>query len=87
MKSSRILVMGAALMLQGPALAADRDHRGAAQNGTGYYVPNLNNGSGTSTPIMEVPGSVVVVPQQVLQDQQSITVCDALRNVSGVTCR
>ncbi|WP_342585868.1 hypothetical protein [Methylocapsa aurea] len=22
-----------------------------------------------------------------IQDQQAITVCDALRNVSGVTCR
>jgi outer membrane receptor for monomeric catechols len=36
---------------------------------------------------MQVPGSVVVVPRQVMDDQQDITVCGALRNVSGVSCR
>jgi len=37
-----------------------------------------------STPIMETPVSVQVVPQQVLQDQQAITMARAVDNVSGV---
>jgi outer membrane receptor for monomeric catechols len=29
----------------------------------------------------------VVLPRQVIDDQQDISVCGALRNVSGVFCR
>jgi outer membrane receptor for monomeric catechols len=40
--------------------------------------------AGNPVPIMQIPGSVVVVPRQVIDDQQDISVCGALRNVSGV---
>lgn len=52
-----------------------------------YYTPNVRDAAGDPVPIMQIPGSVVVVPQQVIRDQQAISVCDALRNVSGVSCR
>jgi iron complex outermembrane receptor protein len=50
-------------------------------------VPDVNDAAGNPVPIREIPGSVVVVPRQVIDDQQDISVCGALRNVSGVFCR
>lgn len=38
----------------------------------------------TDTPIIQTPMSVKVVPQQVLKDQQAVSMDQALRNVSGV---
>lgn len=73
--------------VRGFATAPKTSPRGPAQNGSGYYVPNVTDAAGNSVPIMQVPGSVVVVPRQVIDDQQDTTVCGALRNVSGVTCR
>lgn len=61
-------------------------HRPAHRAG-GYYVPYVRDASGAQVPIMQIPGSVVVISHQVIQDQQDITVCDALRNVSGISCR
>ncbi len=49
-----------------------------------YAVPNATTATKTDTPIMETPLSIQVVPQQVLKDQQAITLQDALKNVSGV---
>jgi iron complex outermembrane receptor protein len=72
---------------RGFAATQKPSQRGAAQNGSGYYVPNVTDAAGNSVPVMQVPGSVVVVPRQVMDDQQDITVCGALRNVSGVSCR
>lgn len=102
MRNLQIIAMGAALVILAhvPATAEPAASprkigavsprmsvRSPAQDEAGYYVPNITDASGTSTPIMEVPGSVVVVPQRLLQDQKAVTLCDALRNVSGVTCR
>jgi outer membrane receptor for monomeric catechols len=36
---------------------------------------------------MQIPGSVTVLRRQVIDDQQDITICGALGNVGGVTCR
>lgn len=58
-----------------------------AQAPGSYYVPYLTDSFGKRTSIMQIPGSAVVVPQQVIQDQQDISLCGALRNVSGVFCR
>jgi len=60
---------------------------GAAQDpfNTTYVLPDASVGTKTDTPIMETPLNVQVVPQQVLQDQQVITIDQALQNVSGVT--
>ncbi|CAD6877236.1 TonB-dependent siderophore receptor [Methylomonas albis] len=50
-----------------------------------YMRPNAITATKTDTPLMQTPMSVKVVPQQVLKDQQAITVDQALSNVSGVT--
>ena len=48
-----------------------------------YQITNAVTATKTDTPIMQTPMSVKVVSQQVLKDQQVITVDQALRNVSG----
>ncbi|MCK9636845.1 TonB-dependent receptor [Methylobacter sp. Wu8] len=48
-----------------------------------YKITNAVTATKTDTPIMQTPMSVKVVPQQVMKDQQVITVDQALRNVSG----
>lgn len=49
-----------------------------------YSLPNATTATKTDTPIMETPMSIKVVPQQVLKDQQVITLDQALKNVSNV---
>lgn len=61
----------------------------ATDDSTDPYNPNYYQGSSTTatktdTPIMETPMSIQVVPRAVLQDQQSVQVGDAVKNVSGV---
>ncbi len=48
-----------------------------------YKITNAVTATKTDTPIMQTPISVKVVSQQVMKDQQVITVDQALRNVSG----
>lgn len=52
---------------------------------SGYSVPNATTGTRTDTPIRDIPQSIQVIPQQVLEDQQVIRLNEALRNVSGVS--
>jgi iron complex outermembrane receptor protein len=64
--------------------------------GTAHYAPELDpynadynrtqaaTATKTDTPIMQTPMSIKVVPQQVLKDQQTVTLDQALKNVSGV---
>ncbi|NEQ33203.1 MAG: TonB-dependent receptor, partial [Leptolyngbya sp. SIO4C5] len=52
-----------------------------------YLAPNASTATRTDTPILDIPQSVQVVPQQVLEDQQIIRVDEALRNVSGIIGR
>lgn len=49
-----------------------------------YNRTHASTGTRTDTPLMETPISIQVVPRAVLQDQQSIQVGDAIKNVSGV---
>ena len=49
-----------------------------------YNVTHAVTATKTDTPIMETPFSIQVVPQQVLQDQQTTRLDNALNNVSGV---
>lgn len=58
-----------------------------AQQNSGYYVPYVTGPGGEQIPVMNVPGSVSVIPRQLMDDQGTTTVCGALRNVAGVTCR
>lgn len=51
---------------------------------TDYMRPNAVTATKTDTPLMQTPMSVKIVPQQVLKDQQTITLAQALNNVSGV---
>ncbi|MBD2314173.1 TonB-dependent siderophore receptor [Desertifilum sp. FACHB-1129] len=51
----------------------------------GYRVPNATSVTRTPTPIRDIPQSIQVVPQEVLQDQRATNLREALRNVSGVT--
>ena len=50
---------------------------------TGYAVSNSTTATKTDTPLMETPASVQVVPHQILQDQKTTTLDQALTNVSG----
>jgi iron complex outermembrane receptor protein len=50
-----------------------------------YRVPNATTATRTDTPIRDVPQSIQVVPQQVLEDRQVTELNDALRNVSGIS--
>jgi len=49
-----------------------------------YTVPNATTATKTDTPIMETPVSIQVIPQQVLKDQQTTRLDQAVKNVSGV---
>lgn len=50
-----------------------------------YVVPNTSTATKTNTPIMDTPINVQVVTQKAMEDQQAITVAEALRNVSAVS--
>ncbi|MEO1352016.1 MAG: TonB-dependent siderophore receptor [Cyanobacteria bacterium J06635_15] len=52
--------------------------------GSAYVVPQATTATRTETPLLEIPQSIQVIPQQVLEDQQVIRLDEALRNVSGV---
>lgn len=56
---------------------------GAGQRG--YRVPNSTTGSRTDTPIRDLPFSIQVVPQELLQDRRVESINEALRTVAGVT--
>jgi iron complex outermembrane recepter protein len=49
-----------------------------------YFVPDASTATRTDTPIRDVPQSIQVIPQQVIEDQQSIGLDEVLNNVSGV---
>ncbi|NOU25609.1 MAG: TonB-dependent receptor [Methylotenera sp.] len=51
---------------------------------TGYAVKNSSSATKTDTPIKEIPQSIQVLPRQLMDDQQNVTVGEALKNVSGV---
>ena len=51
----------------------------------GYRVDRATTGTRTETPILEIPQSIQVVPEQVLEDQAVTQVTEALRNVSGIS--
>jgi len=51
---------------------------------TGYQVDNATSATRTDTPLRDIPQSIQVVPQQVIEEQNATTVGEALRNVSGI---
>ncbi|MCU0527864.1 MAG: TonB-dependent receptor plug domain-containing protein, partial [Elainella sp. Prado103] len=50
----------------------------------GYQADAATTATRTDTPLRNIPQSIQVVPQQVLEDQQVIELEEAVRNVSGV---
>ena len=50
----------------------------------GYYVPNTTTATRTDTEIRDIPQSVQIIPQQVIQDQQAATLQEVVNNSSGV---
>ncbi len=50
----------------------------------GYRATESSTATRIDTPIRDIPQSIQVVPQQVLEDQKNVRLIDALRNVSGV---
>jgi iron complex outermembrane receptor protein len=50
----------------------------------GYYVPEASIGTRTDTPLRDIPASIQVVPQQIIEDQQATRLIDVLQNVPGV---
>lgn len=51
----------------------------------GYDVDDATTATRTDTPLRDIPQSIQIVPQQVIEDQGVTRIGDALRNVSGVT--
>jgi len=51
---------------------------------TGYTIPETANVTRTNISILNIPRSIQVVPEQVIEDQQVIRLEEALRNVSNV---
>lgn len=49
-----------------------------------YSTPNATTGTRTDTPILDIPQSIQVIPQRVIEDQQVIQLDEALRNISNV---
>jgi len=50
----------------------------------GYYVPEASVGTRTETPLRDIPASIQVVPQQVIEDRAVTNVTEALETTSGV---
>lgn len=51
---------------------------------TSYTRNKATAATKTNTPIMETPVSIQVIPRAVMDDQKSVTIKDALENISGV---
>ena len=50
----------------------------------GYNPSSANTATRTNTPLRDIPQSIQVIPQQVIEDQGITRIGEALRNVSGV---
>ncbi|MEO1348175.1 MAG: TonB-dependent siderophore receptor [Cyanobacteria bacterium J06635_15] len=55
------------------------------EEGSRYYEPTATTATRTDTPLRDIPQSIQVIPQAVLEDQGVTNLDDALRNASGVT--
>ena len=57
---------------------------GEAEEEDSYDVDDGTTATRTDTPLKDVPQSIQVVPEQVIEDQQAQSLTDVTRNVSGV---
>lgn len=49
-----------------------------------YNLKESSSATRTKTPIKEIPQSVIAIPRAVIEDQQNITMGEALKNASGI---
>lgn len=56
----------------------------APKEDLGYAVKNSSSATRTNTPIKETPQSIIAIPRALIDDQQNITVNEALKNASGI---
>jgi iron complex outermembrane recepter protein len=63
---------------------ADEEIVVTGQQQRGYRVPNASTATRTDTPLRDIPGSIQVIPRQILEDQKTTRIQEALENVSGV---
>jgi iron complex outermembrane recepter protein len=54
------------------------------EENAGYQVPDATTATRTTTPLKDIPQSVKIIPQQVLEDQNVQSLQEALKNVAGV---
>jgi iron complex outermembrane recepter protein len=68
----------------GPGANGEICANGICNNPTSYAAPIESLGTKVNTPVMDTPVTTKMVTQQMLRDQQVITLDEALKNVSGV---
>ncbi len=92
MKGLRLLALGAALMVEGHAASGEPIFSStpplvqSSEKGGGRDAPMRQEASKATAPVLGRYGSETV-SRQVMDEQHATTICGALRNVSGVTCR
>ena len=59
----------------------------APSTATNYQVGEAAAPGACTAPLLNTPQTVTVIPQQIIREQASSTVMDALRNVAGITFR
>ncbi len=69
----------------GPGNSGQICANGICNDPKSYAAPIQSLGTKVNTPVMETPLAIKVVTRQMLEDQQAITIDQALKNVSGVT--
>jgi len=77
-------------VVPGVAATADADEDAiqvvvTGEQDEGYAPSSASTATRTDTPLRDIPQSIQVVPQEVIEDQGVTRIGDALRNVSGVT--
>ena len=51
----------------------------------GYNPSSASVGTGTDTPLLDIPAVVQVIPEAVIEDQRAFDLLDVLRNTPGIT--
>ncbi|AFZ29234.1 TonB-dependent siderophore receptor [Gloeocapsa sp. PCC 7428] len=51
---------------------------------TGYYVPDASTATRTNTPLRDIPQSIQVIPEQVIEDRNATELRDALETLGGI---
>ncbi|WP_439566413.1 TonB-dependent siderophore receptor, partial [Gloeocapsopsis crepidinum] len=54
------------------------------QEGSRYFATDATTATRTETPLRDIPQSIQVIPQTVLEDQQVLRLDEAVRNTAGV---